>query len=435
MIACAALITTALASCSDDSSSADDAADTGNVRPGRDLGNRADSADGADVLEGCATRDDCDEGEVCDEVSGVCVGACLDDADCDRWERCDEVTGNCFSRAVCGESSECEANEACDSCLGVCVVSSGGAVCFEDENCRFEEFCDACIGECRARLELCARCADDRECGEQADACLDYATGGRFCGRDCGGGRPCPLGFRCDDASAQCVSGTSSCDAASACADDSECSGNDICGPAGLCVGGCIDDGACASGEVCSAGRCLPPCTNSDECPPGSECLEDGHCRRPGGCITSADCPEAETYCDRDQGVCVAGCEVDADCFSAGLECIEGSCVDRPCRGAYSCGFGQICNASNGECEQPAEDHCHTCDASDVNSCGDTNACVSVQDGEGVEQGDFCFLACSEDPLNVCPQGYACTELEVPTSGGGSEVRDVCARACWRNPV
>jgi hypothetical protein len=133
--------------------------------------------------------------------------------------------------------------------------------------------------------------------------------------------------------------------------------------------------------------------------------------------------------------MCVPGCEVDADCFTATKECIEGECVLRACRGNYACAFGQICDFETGVCREPDEPHCSTCDSSDIDSCGTENVCVEVQDEDGNSLGEFCWIACYDDPENRCPAGYACEELEIPTSGGGSEIREVCYRRCDRNPV
>jgi hypothetical protein len=228
---------------------------------------------------------------------------------------------------------------------------------------------------------------------------------------------------------------TGSCAELSECDDDEDCSGRQICSSQGICFDGCTTDGACPGTDVCSAGRCVPPCASEADCEPGEECDETGHCRIPGSCTTSWDCPEAEMHCDRTTGMCAPGCEVDDDCRTAALICRDGECVDAPCRGAYACAFGQICDFDTGECRVPDEDYCGTCDGDDPESCGPGNLCANLQDGEGNDQGAYCWIACSDDPLNRCPRGYNCQEIEVPTSGGGSETRVLCARACYANPI
>jgi hypothetical protein len=167
------------------------------------------------------------------------------------------------------------------------------------------------------------------------------------------------------------------------------------------------------------------------DCPDGAECGADGLCRVPGGCLTSADCPEAETYCDRATSRCVPGCETNNDCLDSTLECVSGDCVRRPCRGNWACAFGEVCDLGRGECIVADGPYCAACDGDDIDSCGSANACVNFEDDDGSDAGGFCLVACAEEGDNACPQGYRCEALELGDEG----TRRVCARQCHRDPV
>lgn len=146
--------------------------------------------------------------------------------------------------------------------------------------------------------------------------------------------------------------------------------------------------------------------------------------------MSSADCLEAETYCDRETMQCVAGCQVNDDCMDGALECVGGDCVPRGCRGNYSCAFEEVCDLTSGQCAPAPGPHCDPCDASDVNNCGESNVCVDLQDADGASLGEFCFVACDADPDNACPQGYSCEEIDID-----GDIRPVCVRQCEREPV
>lgn len=392
-----------------------------------DTTRRGDDTGGVDESP-CTTSDDCDGDLVCDPVLTRCVSACGDDTDCAPAERCASAGGLCEARTPCSDSAACAEGEACDSCLGVCVGATG-VFCVEDVNCPdFDQYCDSCSSQCLSRREPCDPCTDDAQCGEPGDRCLDFPDGERFCGKSCGAGIGCPLGFTCNADRGQCLPLSGACSEETTCGEDSECAGVQICGGQGICTDGCASDDVCPNPLVCSAGRCQDPCSEANACDTGLECVE-GHCRVPGGCLTSRECPQQETYCDRVRGLCVDGCEVDGDCLTFTLMCVDGGCERRPCRGAYSCGFGQICDADSGACVESTEPHCSECNGDDAESCGAGNLCASFQDEDGNDLGAFCLLACSSDPLNECPSGYQCSEVETPDG-----IMNLCTRGCYDNP-
>ena len=423
------LSTVLLLACSSDSgsdSSGDNGASDATTTSDQNR-RRGDDAD--DTTASCTEDDDCEGNDICDPGLERCVPACTEDTDCARSEACNSASGQCESRAACNAELPCGEGESCDSCVGVCVRSDG-PFCVEDQNCpSFDQFCDQCSQQCLPRLGICEPCIDNYQCGEAADRCLVYSDGATFCGRACGAGFACPTGSTCSEEHGQCIPLSGDCLSEDACSEDDECSGIQVCSAHGVCVDGCSSDDVCPSPTVCSAGRCEDPCLGPEDCDGENECVE-GHCRRPGGCNTSRDCPEAETHCDRALGLCVDGCEVDGDCLTYTQMCVEEACVHRPCRGAYACGFGQICDDASGHCTESTDPHCAECNGDDPDSCGANNLCAAFQDEDGNDLGAFCLLACSDDPLNPCPNGWQCTEVE--TQDG---VMNLCHRACYDSPI
>ena len=383
-----------------------------------------DPSDDVNVPAACTSNNDCPDAQVCSVETGRCVSACASDATCGEAAEC--ISGLCVARPACDSTAQCSSG-ACNACLGVCVDAVSGTACNNDSNCGFDDYCDLCLDVCRPRLALCDPCQSDAECGAPGDQCLDYASGGRFCGQACG---TCPVGFECNTTLAQCVALSGSCLNVRECETPDDCPRSETCSATFICVTGCTGDEACPGGQVCSAGACVAPCSDAAECSAGAQCT-DGRCVVPGGCVTSRDCAEFQTYCDTDTQECVPGCQVDLDCGQASLQCQAGTCVPRGCVGNYSCAFDQVCDATSGQCVPAQGPYCDPCNGDDVNSCGNTNACVTFQDDDGNDAGDFCLVACGADPQNACPQGYGCQSLDLGDEG----IRDVCVRQCQRDPA
>jgi len=149
--------------------------------------------------------------------------------------------------------------------------------------------------------------------------------------------------------------------------------------------------------------------------------------------VDSADCEEPETYCDLTTSLCVAGCQLDADCKASAQECVNGSCQEKGCTGNFFCAFGQVCNQSSGECEEATGPYCSACDPNNDTNCqtaSPDNLCIGFQGEEGEELGEFCLVACGTDPANACPQGYACEEVDLDGT-----LRSLCVRNCPVPPV
>ena len=236
------------------------------------------------------------------------------------------------------------------------------------------------------------------------------------CG-EAGGEHTCrPRGGACSDPGGDCER-------------DSECPPDAFCSEALFCQPGCGDDTGCPNEQVCHGLRCGPACATNEDCGDGRECDGAGHCKVPGGCASSAECPEPETHCDRDQRRCVPGCETDDDCLDATKECLAGRCRPRGCNGNFHCGFGEICELESHACLPAPGRHCEPgCDAmASETSCGETGQrCLALQDEDGNDLGSYCFEPCAAAP-NECPQGYGCQPLE---DQDGDVVAELCIRRC-----
>ena len=423
--------------CSDDADT-DAAGDspTGGVSGsgGGDGGGASGGMSGAGGMSpmGCADNSECAGRSICDPATSTCLLACVNDDECGVSQRCEG--GVCIPRQSCGAESPCPDGQACD-CDGYCAVAEGNP-CVRDLQCEALDYCDTCLGHCRPRAPQCGRCRDDSACDSRSVCHPIGREGYGHCVRKCQGS--CGVvgpGYACEEVRenvSACVPNSRSCDAVLECEEDADCPAGRFCNLRRECQPGCVDDTGCPNGELCQGVRCAPPCMNDDACEGAAVCGEDGRCTIPNGCATSADCAEAQTYCDRATNMCVPGCEVDNDCLDAGLQCVAGNCVERGCSGNYQCGFGEVCNLETSECEMAMGQHCAPdCDPMSMMACGaEGSYCISLQDEDENPQGDFCFEPCAPSP-NECPQGYRCTEIQDEM---GNPVGNVCVRPCYLNP-
>lgn len=438
MVALAALalgLTVACTSSSEDDPP--DAAGAGGVGGG--VGADAGGGMGGDGGAGggsasCVDDTGCPVGARCDTATGMCRPACTDDRNCGARARCGD-RGFCVDLPACETADDCAAGSVC-SCNGVCEPITGDP-CERDLQCEVADYCDACTGTCKSRAGQCEPCADATAC-ESRYACHPVGAAGlRHCLRRCqdGCGSVGP-GYECIDAGngeSLCVPVTRDCGAPSACEADADCPLGRICNERQACQLGCMGDIGCPNGEICQAGRCQPPCGDDTDCMGEAVCQPDGRCRVPGGCDTSADCPDAQTYCDRATQMCTPGCEVDDDCQDATLQCSDGTCVERGCVAAFQCSFGEICDLETSQCELAEGRYCEPdCDPMDESSCGgEGRRCLSLQDEDENPLGDFCFEPCAEEP-NRCPQGYSCEEL---MDQDGNVEAELCFRRCDLDPL
>lgn len=334
---------------------------------------------------------------------------------------------------LCTTDAECvaEPGTVC-ACTGRCVAVSTNP-CNSDINCAPGDYCDACTGHCGTRSKLCESCTGLGSCAD-GGSCLPFTDGGTYCSQACISDAGCPTGYTCSDIGAtdkQCLPKSGDCQDLGLCADDGECPDGEICNDAlKVCAPGCKEDGECPNNQVCVASRCSEPCTENTDCESPKECI-DSRCKVPGACDSSAECLEAETYCNKSSGMCVSGCLQDVHCGDAAKECKNGTCVSKGCTHNYQCSFEEECNKTTAECVPMAKDHCAACDAQAEGECGgDPNLCVSFQDEDEQPLGDFCLLTCEDDEIDQCPQGYACQQIE-----GDGVSGFYCVRQCYQTPV
>ncbi len=119
------------------------------------------------------------------------------------------------------------------------------------------------------------------------------------------------------------------------------------------------------------------------------------------------------------------------------MVCEGKTCVPKGCTHNYQCAFAEECEKATGGCVPTPDDHCAVCDASAEGQCGgDPNLCVSLQDEDGNEMGDYCVLTCKDDPVDQCPQGWGCQHIQAQGQGGQPGLDDwFCVRSCWVDPV
>ncbi|MBM4387784.1 MAG: hypothetical protein FJ088_08600 [Deltaproteobacteria bacterium] len=365
-----------------------------------------------------------------------------------------EVFYDIMGEEIAGK--ECEKDEDCAgygekfacNCKGECAE----AKCKTNNNCGSDKFCDPCDKFCYDLRKLCEPCDADYQC-EGADNeqyptfCLEYMTGGKFCGHWCPSGGICPkAGFVCTELEGyptnQCIPQTGNCETLEQCKTDFDCEFGQICNKdKGLCAKGCSDDFECPQEPeklVCSSGHCMPPCDDAlSPCEEGWEC-KNGHCKITGGCASAYDCIEPETYCNPETKMCAPGCIIDFDCKSSAKMCSGGVCVKKGCKGNYQCAFEEVCKQDTGEClnvdiVDPDNKLCEPCDPQKENSCGSEDIlCITFQDENGQEKGSYCAPPCYPDPENECPQGYECNEIK---DDQGKSYGKKCLRFCYQKPV
>ncbi len=326
--------------------------------------------------QGGAANRGCDPGFVCNIESGECVEgrSCTSNMDCEVCH--DLIPGR---REPCGHGFS--ATAWCDPNHGnVCTRSRAPCEpCQSDSDCGFLHPIDRLSGD----LENPG--AMDRI------GCVEYASGGSFCGRPSRVG--CPRGF--DTAGGQCVraagcaeepvfcprsetpgvgcAGREQICPGESCPDvNAPCATNDRPGSIGLCIGFCQNNADCpADRPICNRtnGLCGPGCTK-DTCAGNQVCHVDGRCAPP--CLTDEDCTantpnnsrvygtEEEVYCNlpdrpapryykggnrgyRDDNSCAPlGCEQAIDCgrdvvnvvcdlTSSPPECVPGCFSDTDC--------------------------------------------------------------------------------------------------------
>ncbi len=361
--------------------------------------------------------------------TGTCISTCT--PDCGGMEcgpdGCDGFCGQCDEDAICWDG-QCITQ---DSCAGFCGEQAPNCYC--DPEC--EDYGDCCD-------DVCDACPDLAFCGECMPSCADLLGNPYQCGDDgCGG-------------------------ACGVCDDDEICQGH-ICVPDGPIVP-----------ETCGEIQfCIDQCEGDDNCEgacfeaaPGDaqqlyfelvQCYQEAQefCGCAGDdddcwllCLMEEcseiidECHELEGDCDDIWG-CVQGCQGDAcieDClntegdaeakllFMELLFCVEDFCLE-PYPGCYQDALEDECldlleECTGGACEpdcdgpdgpmQCGNDGC----GGSCGECGDGFSCI---DGECVDDGDPCEVACAGKDCGstngclcgACDPGEACDDGECIPAG------------------
>ncbi len=240
-----------------------------------------DNSDPCDDGDACTRNDRCDD--------GVCGGApvlCDDGNQCTS-ERC--VEGACVTEdlaVACNDGNACTAGDTCVNreCVGADVDCEDGnrctvGSCDEVTGCAQSLIIGCCTGDdaCAAgggcfeggcRPVYCGACEEDADCGDGANRCLLFPSGGRCTVTCAGEGAECPDGAACRqlDGEWQCLPEAGDCEcvphAFRGCGDGdviwyTSCSEPD--GVAIDCGGrGCVSGACCEPGMHEEGGECLP---------------------------------------------------------------------------------------------------------------------------------------------------------------------------------
>jgi len=318
----------------------------------------------------CATDTDCLASEACS--AGVCtaggVTACVTDLDCDPNN--DEVcsAGVCAPArgssqgggggGACTATAECPIDSFCNTAIGACAPLLDGW-CRQTTQCPAEAaFCSNVNQGGEAVPGRCVECLADADCNggtcQAPGVCVEPAAGCPInSSAVVGGGCRCNSGFE-DDGAGGCRARqatptdpgptdpdptdpdpTDPPSTGESCTDDFDCwftvSPDYMCGTAGECVCdiGWMESsfgGGCGTGNV-DAASCT--CRGSSGGGGGQSSLNfNAACEEDFDCDADLVCLFGAGAGDFDLGSCKRTCDTDADCASAGLECMEDVLAD-----------------------------------------------------------------------------------------------------------
>ena len=357
----------------------------------------------------CESRCDCEYPQICDAASGDCMGApaeCNGNSTCPCGELCklSKCVPGCDNNEDCGRDRVCkpvaELKNACFFACGAdypCPRDADGG-----------ELYDCMSGACVPRVQYCAECNEDTECGGLTDVCYDFGDIGKFCTKDCElDPNSCAEGFRCLELERevgerietvrQCVPRVGDC--TSACR-----------------FVGCPerDKPFCHQ----DTGKCLAQFQACDPCTEHEQCGEEMRCKgyRPGHhCLQP--CPGGASDCGDPS---IWRCDTQAGAWCVPL---TGTC-DR-CQGRECPILAPYCHPGNGQCVECLSN----VDCPEGEACGqDTSLCVAgrlacgepdpEEPGGGlcVEEAPYCYenlcVRCITDADCRCPaENPGCNEV------------------------
>lgn len=285
-------------------------------------------------------------------------------------------------------------------------------------------------------------CADDSDCGINANICDGTESCSGTCGFDvtfrccvCGAAPP-PL-TPCGDDSIFC-NGINVCDDTESCVPEDTLFQNPRCGANGECadfcdeatdtcadpVGTpCTDDGNfCTTDECNGAGACVSnpndfQCDDNVNCTAGDVCSGGVCSGNPVQCDDSVSC--TLDSCDEPTGLCQADasqceCQTDVDCDDGNV------CTDEFCCTGRTCQAGELFTCVRSNNSAPCDDglFCNGADTCAGGTC-------SVHTGDPCSGGGECDRTCNENDDNCfAPLGLTCDDGNILTidqcDGGGA---------------
>jgi len=329
-----------------------------------------------------------DGGSGCSPGFTACSGQCVDTqkdprgcGDCNT--KC--VLGDICSAGQCQPGGDCRNGQCggvtyCDSSTGLCLPG-----CSDNSHCPRGEYCD--LGS-----HACACAPGSDRCGA---SCVDLQRDVSNCGV-CS--RTCPPASSCLNAACTCQAALSDC--SGVCvdldADPANCGGcARLCDPSASCIaGGCV----CPGGLSDCSGVCVDLDADPANCGAcGRRCAVGESCEL-GSCKAPPDCRVTPcvglSYCDRNTGACLPGCDADAQC-SASEVC------DLPSHACVCPGGSLRCG---GVCVDPLFD---------PNNCGScTQACPpgqSCTQGKCIDPALACASYSAGNRLSTCKQASDCS--------------------------
>lgn len=379
------------------------------------------------------------------QLSGICLGGCVDGTDCPTGLSCDQTGGQVGA--------------------GACYTPGAtvGVACLDDTMCPAGAFCqDEANGGWPGGSCLLPGCDLVGNAGCSGDAqCVAlqgfFGPPQGYCIDGCTTTADCRTGYTCTASTANpdrhyCAPG---------CTSNAQCSGGLVCNPGlGTCGApftGTLG-GTCSRRDptTCAGGTCLSErsagfpmaycsysgCSATEACPMGGVCLT-----RPGttniclrACTMDSDCPTAGYACRHSNPAdatsamaCVPACTATVGCVNMGDVCNVGTGLcgpafmstleGTPCTSDTQCAGGRCMSEagfgySQGECVYPG---CSLTTGVMGAACPAMTACVD--DHIGSPDLGICAPSCTVGGTS-CRDGYTCVAV------GGSATEGACQPSC-----